>query len=70
MPATAATAIMGQVPLIVATGTVGLIASQVAQLSKAQRKRLVKKQPYYCRKCKRKHKYGTAIYREHVVYGR
>jgi len=66
----AAESVIGQVPLLVATGVVGLVASQVAQLSKAQRKRLVKKQPYYCRKCKRKHKYGTAIYREHVVYGR
>jgi threonine dehydrogenase-like Zn-dependent dehydrogenase len=66
----AADAVIGQIPLIVATGTVGLIASQVAQLSKAQRKRLIKKQPYYCRKCKRKHRYGTAVYREHVIYGR
>ena len=66
----AAESVIGQVPLLVATGVVGLVASQVAQLSKAQRKRLVKKQPYYCRKCKRKHKYGTAIYREHVIYGR
>jgi len=62
--------IMGTVPTIVAAGVVGVIASQVLKLSKTQRKRLVKRQAYYCRKCKRKHHYGTAIYKEHACYGR
>ena len=62
--------IMKTVPTIVAAGVVGVIASQVLKLSKTQRRRLVNKQPYYCRKCKRKHRYGTAIYKEHACYGR
>ena len=62
--------IMKTVPTIVAAGVVGVIASQVLKLSKTQRRRLVNRQPYYCRKCKRKHRYGTAIYKEHACYGR
>ena len=68
--ATAANNLMGTVPLIVTAGVVGVIASQVAKMSKPQRERLIHKQPYYCKKCKRKHKYGTAIYREHASYGK
>ena len=68
--ATPADRLMDQVPLIVTAGVVGVIASQVAKMSKPQRKRLINHQPYYCKKYKRKHKYGTAIYREHAVYGK
>ena len=68
--ATPADRLMDQVPLIVTVGAVTLLASQVAKMSKPQRERLRHNKPYYCRKCKRKHKFGTAIYREHASYGR
>jgi len=68
--ATPADRLIDQVPLIVTVGVVGAIASQVAKMSKSQRKRLINKQPYYCKKCKRRHNYGTVIYKEHMTYGK